>query len=81
MPCNDDDYVTCVRRFGRAERGPGEFRGNEHITGARMAQTNGHEVCSVQQFGLAYNTHTSLRSFFVSFIESLIFVKHSSDSL
>lgn len=44
MPPSSDDVTTCVRRFGRATRGPGESRGYEHITGARMATTNGHEV-------------------------------------
>ncbi|THH06795.1 hypothetical protein EW145_g3845 [Phellinidium pouzarii] len=44
VPCNNNDYVTCVRRFGRTQRGPAEALGAEHITGARMAQTNGHEI-------------------------------------
>ena len=44
MPPSLDDVTTCVRRFGRATRGPGESRGYEHVTGARMATTNGHEV-------------------------------------
>jgi len=39
-----DDVTTCVRRFGRATRGPGESKGYEHITGAKMSCTNGHEV-------------------------------------
>ena len=43
MPCDEESYVTCVRRFGRPEISDDE-RGIEHITGARMAQTNGHEV-------------------------------------
>lgn len=44
MKCDEESYVTCVRRFGRQER---EQRGrvwSDHITGARMAQTNSHEV-------------------------------------
>ncbi|KAH8118555.1 WD40 repeat-like protein [Phellopilus nigrolimitatus] len=41
VPCTDENYVTCVRRFGRTQR---VSRRGEHITGARMAQTNGHEV-------------------------------------
>ncbi|OCH94104.1 WD40 repeat-like protein [Obba rivulosa] len=44
VPPNPDDVTTCVRRFGRATRGPSERRGHEHITGAKMAQSNGHEV-------------------------------------
>ncbi|OBZ70201.1 hypothetical protein A0H81_10030 [Grifola frondosa] len=36
--------TTCVRRFGRAAPGPSERRGQEHITGAKMAASNGHEV-------------------------------------
>lgn len=43
MSCTDEHYVTCVRRFGRPEL-EGIGRGVEHITGARMAQTNGDEV-------------------------------------
>lgn len=39
-----DDVTTCVRRLGRASHGLGERRGSEHITGARMASTNSHEV-------------------------------------
>lgn len=40
----NDDMTTCVRRFGRACRAPGERRGREHITGARMSSNNGHEI-------------------------------------
>lgn len=39
--------TTCVRRFGRQSRAPGERRGREHITGARMPSSNGHEVKGV----------------------------------
>jgi hypothetical protein len=39
-----DDFTTCVRRFGRRSRGPSERRGYEHVTGARVSATNGHEV-------------------------------------
>lgn len=51
--CDDESYVTCVRRFGRpvgveeGEREGQRYR-SDHITGARMAQTNAHEV-SVQK--------------------------------
>ncbi|KAH9938149.1 WD40-repeat-containing domain protein [Fomitopsis serialis] len=41
---DSDDVTTCVRRFGRAARGPGESKGYEHITGAKMSCTNGHEA-------------------------------------
>jgi len=38
-----DDLVTCVARFGRdAAREERDY--NPHVTGARMAQTNGHEL-------------------------------------
>ncbi|ETW83984.1 hypothetical protein HETIRDRAFT_170452 [Heterobasidion irregulare TC 32-1] len=39
-----DDVTTCVRRFGRKSMGPGERKGHEHVTGARMSTRNGHEV-------------------------------------
>ncbi|KAH9943437.1 WD40 repeat-like protein [Epithele typhae] len=39
-----DELTTCVRRFGRNTRGPHERKGHEHITGTRMASTNGFEV-------------------------------------
>ncbi|KAH9951583.1 WD40 repeat-like protein [Amylocystis lapponica] len=39
-----DNVTTCVRRFGRISRGMGERPGYEHITGARMSTSNGHEV-------------------------------------
>lgn len=39
-----DDLTTCVRRFSRYSRAPGETKGYEHITGARMSAWNGHEV-------------------------------------
>ncbi|EIN10643.1 WD40 repeat-like protein [Punctularia strigosozonata HHB-11173 SS5] len=44
MAPDGDHLTTCVRRFGRTGRAPGERVGHEHITGARMAQSNGHEV-------------------------------------
>jgi hypothetical protein len=39
-----DDLVTCVARFGRDPEREREDR-NAHVTGARMAKSNGHEVC------------------------------------
>ncbi|KAF9247079.1 WD40 repeat-like protein [Melanogaster broomeanus] len=39
-----DDVTTCVRRFSRHSRAPGEAKGDGHITGARMSAWNGHEV-------------------------------------
>ncbi|KAF9222001.1 WD40 repeat-like protein [Gyrodon lividus] len=39
-----EDMTTCVRRFSRHSRAPGEAKGYEHITGARMSAWNGHEV-------------------------------------
>ncbi|KAL6299681.1 WD40 repeat-like protein [Sparassis latifolia] len=44
MVPNSDNVTTCVRRFGRAAHGPAERRGHEHITGAKMASSNGHEA-------------------------------------
>jgi len=44
IPPDSNDVTTCVRRFGRATRGPSERRGYEHVTGARMASSNGNEV-------------------------------------
>lgn len=44
VPLNSEDITTCVRRFGRKSRAPGERKGQEHVTGARMAVSNGHEV-------------------------------------
>ncbi|KAI0638189.1 WD40 repeat-like protein [Trametes polyzona] len=41
---SQDEVTTCVRRFGRTTRGQHERKGLEHITGARMATSNGHEV-------------------------------------
>ncbi|KAI0771629.1 WD40 repeat-like protein [Trametes elegans] len=41
---NSDEVTTCVRRFGRTTRGQHERKGLEHITGSRMASSNGHEV-------------------------------------
>ncbi|CAL1700680.1 unnamed protein product [Somion occarium] len=47
MPPDSRSVTTCVRRFGREARSPGESRGYPHITGVRMASDNGHEVlCS-----------------------------------
>ncbi|PCH41019.1 WD40 repeat-like protein [Wolfiporia cocos MD-104 SS10] len=39
-----DNVTTCVRRFGRTSLAEGERAGHEHITGAKMASSNGHEV-------------------------------------
>ncbi|KAG6378944.1 WD40 repeat-like protein [Boletus reticuloceps] len=39
-----DDVTTCVRRFSRHSRAPGEVKGYEHITGAKMSAWNGHEL-------------------------------------
>ncbi|KAG7096934.1 hypothetical protein E1B28_004333 [Marasmius oreades] len=36
--------TTCVRRFGRPEGSRRQVMHREHITGARMASENGHEV-------------------------------------
>lgn len=43
-PPAEDELTTCVRRFGRKSRGPHESKGREHVTGTRMASSNGHEV-------------------------------------
>ncbi|KAG8936745.1 hypothetical protein FRC02_012027 [Tulasnella sp. 418] len=39
----DESSAMCVRRFGRLKRGPNERR-SSHVTGARMAKSNGHEL-------------------------------------
>ncbi|EJF61237.1 WD40 repeat-like protein [Dichomitus squalens LYAD-421 SS1] len=44
QPPDSSEVTTCVRRFGRHGRGSHERRGREHITGSRMASSNGHEV-------------------------------------
>ncbi|KAG6860377.1 hypothetical protein C0995_011984 [Termitomyces sp. Mi166 len=42
----DTSLTTCVRRFGRPKASAGETQRHrrEHITGARMSASNGHEV-------------------------------------
>lgn len=42
-----DKMATCVRRFGRRTRARGEMTEYQHVTGARMARSNGHEVSSI----------------------------------
>ena len=44
VPLDENNLSTCVRRFGREHRAPGERRGYEHITGAKMSTWNGHEL-------------------------------------
>lgn len=44
QPPDSSEVTTCVRRFGRNGRGAHERRGREHITGSRMASSNGHEL-------------------------------------
>jgi hypothetical protein len=44
VPVDAANLTTCVRRFARPDRGMGEYTGYEHITGARMAVSNAHEV-------------------------------------
>ncbi|KAI1795233.1 WD40 repeat-like protein [Ganoderma leucocontextum] len=44
QPPDGSEVTTCVRRFGRNGRGSHEREGREHITGSRMASSNGHEV-------------------------------------
>ncbi len=52
VPPDRGDVTTCVRRFGRSAHRADERTGFEHITGARMATTNGHEVCN---FSISYS--------------------------
>jgi hypothetical protein len=52
MPPTIGDVTTCVRRFSRHSRAPGEAKGYEHITGARMSAWNGHEVGLSETIGL-----------------------------
>ncbi|KIJ70527.1 hypothetical protein HYDPIDRAFT_105273 [Hydnomerulius pinastri MD-312] len=51
MSPSADDPTTCVRRFSRGSRAPGEAKRYEHITGAKMSAWNGHEVL------LSYSLH------------------------
>jgi len=44
VPGDESHVRTCVRRFGRASRGPGERPGTEHVTGARMSNENAEEL-------------------------------------
>ncbi|TFK89831.1 WD40 repeat-like protein [Polyporus arcularius HHB13444] len=44
QPPDEGEVTTCVRRFGRRTRGQHERQGREHVTGSRMASSNGHEV-------------------------------------
>jgi WD repeat-containing protein 42A len=50
---SSDDVATCVRRFGRPSGAPISLRGHsEHIFGARMSESNGHEVHYTISFDL-----------------------------
>lgn len=40
----DDSATRCVRRFGRLKRAPHESSYMTHVTGAKMADSNGNEV-------------------------------------
>ncbi|KAI0340937.1 WD40 repeat-like protein [Trametopsis cervina] len=44
MSPDNEGLTTCVRRFGREPRSFNPRRATTHITGARMAESNGHEV-------------------------------------
>ncbi|EKM59510.1 uncharacterized protein PHACADRAFT_157899 [Phanerochaete carnosa HHB-10118-sp] len=44
MSAEKDSATTCVRRFGREPSQSHQRRGSDHITGCRMANSNGHEV-------------------------------------
>ena len=59
--------TTCVRKFGRNGRGPHERTGREHITGSRMASSNGHEVLlcmsRCQQFRLFLADHGGISAY------------------
>ncbi|GJE84849.1 WD40 repeat-like protein [Phanerochaete sordida] len=44
MSLEEDSATTCVRRFGRDSPRRNGRRGMEHITGCRMASSNGNEV-------------------------------------
>ncbi|KAG8973803.1 hypothetical protein FRC05_008222 [Tulasnella sp. 425] len=51
----DDDATTrCVRRFGRLKRGPKERKSQTHVTGARMADSNGHDLLLSYSADAAY---------------------------
>ncbi|KZS97694.1 WD40 repeat-like protein [Sistotremastrum niveocremeum HHB9708] len=44
IPCDQDALTTCVRIFGRRQLGRYEHKGEEHVTGARMSQSNSDEL-------------------------------------
>jgi len=45
VPRAGEEVTTCVRRFGRPkERGGERNSRREHVTGARISPSNGHEV-------------------------------------
>ncbi|KAI0723306.1 WD40 repeat-like protein [Earliella scabrosa] len=44
QPPDSNGVTTCVRKFGRRTRGQFERKDNAHVTGSRMASSNGHEV-------------------------------------
>ncbi|KAG8917391.1 hypothetical protein FRC01_002485 [Tulasnella sp. 417] len=51
----DDDAATrCVRRFGRLKRGPKERKAHTHVTGARMGDSNGHDLLLSYSADAAY---------------------------
>ncbi|KAF8309338.1 WD40 repeat-like protein [Clavulina sp. PMI_390] len=65
-----DDSVRCVRRFGRASRADGERPRDSHVTGSRMASSNGHELLLSYHADAIYkfsihdepgNAHSSMR--------------------
>ncbi|KAG8915589.1 hypothetical protein FRC01_003608, partial [Tulasnella sp. 417] len=52
---DDDDATTrCVRRFGRLKRGQKERKAHTHVTGARMADSNGHDLLLSYSADAAY---------------------------
>ena len=50
--------IRCVRRFGRTTRGPGERKGDAHVTGSRMAKSNGHELLLCQCYHFVVIEHS-----------------------
>ena len=77
MPPQPQKLTTCVRRFGRERKGAGETKANAHITGARMATNNGHEVllCMSRRtpITIPFQIKPNLSSFF--------YVAYSADSV
>ncbi|KAI0796668.1 WD40-repeat-containing domain protein [Abortiporus biennis] len=64
VPPDSHSLTTCVRRFGRPNSGSNRDLRYEHITGARMATSNSHEVLLSYSSDAVYlySTHDSCQT-------------------